>query len=123
MSLLWTTATTQVEAAYYHGTDEDFEPGDLIHPQSETGAKNWAQRLYERTGESFYKDLADAGSESGAMGPYSGHHVYHTDAPHEARDFGRNVYEVEPLTKIEHDPEQPKNWTRNKGPVRVVREV
>lgn len=114
MSLLWVTA------AYYHGSDEDFRPGDLIHPQKQTGAQNWAERLYDRTGEDYYRDLAEAGPD--AMGTWTGEHVYHTDAPHEARDFGEHVYEVEPLTKVLHDPEAP-NWTRNKGSARVVRKM
>ncbi len=123
MSLLWVTA------AYYHSTDTEFEPGDLVRPPVETGAENWADRLYRRTGIDYYQEKADEIRQNGtdALGRYSREHVYHADRP--AREFGRHTYEVEPLTPVEPDPEDPGGdrrslgWTRNQGPARVIRRV
>lgn len=104
MSLLWVTAARRT---YYHGSDEEFEPGDLVLPQAESGAKNWGERV----------------GHDGPQSPfYTGEHVHHVAEPWRAEMFGRHVYEVNPLTDVERDPEDfGEGWTRNKGPARVVR--
>ncbi len=119
MSLLWSRVAART---YYHGSDHEFEPGDLVRPQKETGVKNWAEQLRDRVGDAFDHD--------DDLGPhYTGEHVHHTDAPHKARDYGRHVYEVQPLTPVERDPEDDgvflhdMGWTRNKGPAKVIRRV
>lgn len=94
---------------FFHGSSQEFEPGDLVRPQRDTGAPNWAEQL----------------GHTGPLGPhYTGEHVHHADTPYEARVFGRHVYQVEPLSVVEPDPESAgQGWTRNRGPARVVRRI
>ena len=104
MSLLWVTAA---KVTYYHGSDDEFEPGDILRPRSETGAPSWAERV----------------GYDGPEPPWrTDNHVYHATNTWAPEWFGRHVYEVEPLTPVERDPEDyGEGWTRSKGPVRVVR--
>lgn len=71
---------------FYHGTDEEFKPGDKVLPQSQTGNKKF-----------FYAD------------PKRADNVYITDSKESARYYGKHVYEVDP-SSLRVDPEEENSY-------------
>lgn len=96
----------------YHGTDNVFNPGDVLQPPSVTGRE-----------ATSHPDLTPEEFNNAA-------YVYHTSDLHQARSFGQHVYRVEPESHVETDPEadlfgggEDTRWTRNQGSAKVVEKV
>ncbi len=93
---------------WYHNTDAELNPGDMLLPPTETGHKS---------------QFADADPEMGTIYHPDKVYFYHhpTEPTHEqiadqngpyanAIGFGKNTYQVEPVGHVERDPE----WQTNR---------
>lgn len=91
---------------YFHGTSEEFSPGDEITPANSRNARRSTQAS---PGANTYGDPGD--------------HTYAAHNRHQAAHYGDNVYEVEPVSAVHPDPESPEQGVRSYGNMRVVRKV
>jgi hypothetical protein len=106
MSLLWKTAVDASEGPYYHGTVEEFHPGDVISPAE------------DRTGYTNYPGQSDS-RYSYATEDHDSAWDYAEKSWHAADgDSGHpRVYRVSPLGRHSKDPEYDKrgkhrgNWS------------
>ena len=91
---------------FYHGTDAERQPGDLIHPDY---------------GEPHHDAVSTSGERDWG--------VHFADTPEHARIYGRHVYQVEPVTDggephVETRYGEPGfHGMRSRQPVRVVRRL
>lgn len=70
-------------AQFFHGSDEEFKPGDTVLPQAQSGKVRFA-----------YADPKRAES------------MYMTGRHTDARHYGKHVYEVNPQGAVRPDPEE-----------------
>lgn len=96
---------------FFHGTSQEFQPGDLVDPKREIGVRR-GQKSY-----AFMTANSDAAKNYGQ---------YKADADR-MRDLDRtgHAYEVEPTGPYEPDDSVDEKFQayRSRHPLRVVREI
>jgi 8-oxo-dGTP pyrophosphatase MutT (NUDIX family)/GNAT superfamily N-acetyltransferase len=120
---LWAFAR-EIPKTFFHGTTEDLQPGDVLHPGNEMGLKTHPQ-LHKWRGDHVWATPEEAGAwgySEQAETSRGSHHVYGPTVGDRPRP---RVYEVEPMGPVQKrrrlSPFDPEEYTMPSA--RVLRSI